>query len=157
MPRARSFDEQKTLAKIGDLFWKNGYVATSMDQISEHVNVKKPSLYNAYGDKGALYKKVIDAYAADMLEAGRKSLKGEALPSEEIAILLQRLLIKPPPKDVSKGCLLATSLIELQCIEPELFEYALAQTQRIHDLVDTYLESAVTQISSRLVNIIKLL
>jgi len=143
MPRTKSFDEHKTLAKIGDLFWKNGYVATSMDQIGEHVNLKKTSLYNAYGDKGTLFRKVIDLYAADMLEAGRKSLKGDALPSEEIASLLQHLLIKPSPEDVSKGCLLATSLIELQHIEPALFEYAHAQTQRVHDLIDTYLENAV--------------
>ena len=42
-----------------DVFWREGYAATSLDEISAATGLNRPSLYGAFGDKRALY---IQAY-----------------------------------------------------------------------------------------------
>ncbi len=60
--RPRKFDSDQVLARVRDVFWKTGFAATSMDQLSTATGVHKPSLYGAFGDKKQLYLKALDAY-----------------------------------------------------------------------------------------------
>jgi len=142
LPRKKTFDEQATLRKIALLFWRNGYVATGMDQICDHVSLPKPSIYNAYGDKATLFRKVVDWYAEEMLNQGVGILKGEAPVSEEIAALLRYFLVRPEPHIVAQGCLLTTTMMELQYSEPELFDYVRAQVSRVTNAIEGYLSNA---------------
>ena len=41
-----------------DVFWKDGFAATSLDDISAATGLNRPSLYGAFGDKRALYLKL---------------------------------------------------------------------------------------------------
>ena len=43
-----------------DVFWKDGFAATSLDDVSAATGLNRPSLYGAFGDKRALY---LQAYA----------------------------------------------------------------------------------------------
>ncbi len=38
-----------------DAFWKDGFAATSLDDLSAATGLNRPSLYGAFGDKRALY------------------------------------------------------------------------------------------------------
>lgn len=53
--RPRSFDPAAALARVRDAFWKNGYAATSLDDLCVATGLNRPSLYGAFGDKKALY------------------------------------------------------------------------------------------------------
>jgi TetR/AcrR family transcriptional repressor of nem operon len=142
LPRSISFDEHETLRAIGQLFWRNGYTATAMDQICEHVSLTKPSIYNTYGDKATLFRKVVDWYADEMGEQGVAVLKGKAPVSEEVAGLLRHFLVRPASDIVSQGCLLTSSMMELQFSEPELFDYVVKRIDRVRDAIETYLSTA---------------
>ncbi|WP_428671216.1 TetR/AcrR family transcriptional regulator, partial [Roseibium sp.] len=43
-------------------FWKNGYAATSMNDLAEVSGMAKPGLYAAFGDKEALFEKALLHY-----------------------------------------------------------------------------------------------
>jgi AcrR family transcriptional regulator len=60
--RPRSFDKAKALDRAMHVFWKVGYEAASMSDLTRAMGINRPSLYAAFGDKEALFFKVMDRY-----------------------------------------------------------------------------------------------
>jgi AcrR family transcriptional regulator len=61
--RPRAFDPDVALAQAVDAFWDAGFAATSLDDLTEATGMNRPSLYGAFGDKHALYRKAFDVYS----------------------------------------------------------------------------------------------
>ncbi|AWY38945.1 TetR family transcriptional regulator [Pseudomonas putida] len=74
MAGVRQFNEEQTLDLAMELFWRQGFGATSMPQLAEATGVLRGSLYNAYGDKQALFLEVFARYKARFLAAAREAL-----------------------------------------------------------------------------------
>ncbi|WP_454807692.1 TetR/AcrR family transcriptional regulator [Paraburkholderia fungorum] len=68
--RPRAYDSDQALADARDVFWRNGYAGTSLDQLSAATGMNRPSLYGAFGDKRALYLATLERY----IEAGRLAM-----------------------------------------------------------------------------------
>lgn len=62
MARPRSFDPHEALDLARDVFWRQGFQGTSLDDITVATGLTKPSLYAAFGDKNTLFLKVLDRY-----------------------------------------------------------------------------------------------
>ena len=62
MARPREFDEVTALEAAIECFWHRGYVATSVRDLADKMGISGPSLYNAYGDKRALFAQALDHY-----------------------------------------------------------------------------------------------
>ncbi|NIP58975.1 MAG: TetR family transcriptional regulator, partial [Gemmatimonadetes bacterium] len=62
MARPREFDETQTLHRVLDVFWRKGYRQTSLEDLEDATGLHRGSLYNAFGDKRALYRKALDRY-----------------------------------------------------------------------------------------------
>jgi TetR/AcrR family transcriptional regulator, copper-responsive repressor len=60
--RPRQYDPDRALAKAAEAFWKHGYAATSLDDLSAATGMNRPSLYAAFGDKRDLYLKTLERY-----------------------------------------------------------------------------------------------
>src|SRR5246500_361117 len=63
--RPRAYEPDVALAKALDLFRKDGFAATSLDDLSAATGMNRPSLYGAFGDKRELYIKSYQRYRAD--------------------------------------------------------------------------------------------
>ncbi len=63
--RPRAYQPDVALAKALDLFRKEGFAATSLDDLSAATGMNRPSLYGAFGDKRALYIKSYQRYRDD--------------------------------------------------------------------------------------------
>lgn len=59
--RPRQFDPAVALADAGSAFLRHGYAGTSLETLTAEMRLNKPSLYAAFGDKHALYLRVLDA------------------------------------------------------------------------------------------------
>jgi TetR/AcrR family transcriptional repressor of nem operon len=62
MARPREFDEVTALEAAIECFWHRGYEATSVRDLADKMRISAPSLYNAYGDKRALFKRALERY-----------------------------------------------------------------------------------------------
>ena len=62
--RPRAYDPEVALQRATDAFWDAGYSGTSLDDLSARMDMNRPSLYAAFGDKQALYLKTLDTYRA---------------------------------------------------------------------------------------------
>jgi AcrR family transcriptional regulator len=63
--RPRAYQPEIALAKALDLFRKDGFAGTSLDDLSAATGMNRPSLYSAFGDKRELYIKSYQRYRAD--------------------------------------------------------------------------------------------
>lgn len=64
MARPRGFDFDDALDKALTLFWRQGYEGTSLSDLTEAMQIARPSLYAAFGNKESLFHKVLDRYEA---------------------------------------------------------------------------------------------
>src|SRR3981081_2594992 len=64
--RPRAYQPEVALGKALDLFRKDGFAATSLDDLSAATGMNRPSLYGAFGDKRELY---IKSYQRDRADA----------------------------------------------------------------------------------------
>ncbi|MBZ9675025.1 TetR/AcrR family transcriptional regulator [Mesorhizobium sp. ES1-1] len=60
--RPREFDTEAALTKAMRLFWRKGYEGTSLSDLTDEMNITRPSLYAAFGNKEELFLKVLDRY-----------------------------------------------------------------------------------------------
>src|SRR5690348_9009597 len=71
--RPRAFDPEAALGQAREVFWDAGYAASSLDELSDAMQLNRPSVYAAFGDKETLYLETLgryrDAGAAAMVTA----------------------------------------------------------------------------------------
>lgn len=60
--RPRQFDADQALDAALALFWRHGYEGTSLAALTDVMGINVPSLYAAFGNKEALFRKALDRY-----------------------------------------------------------------------------------------------
>lgn len=60
--RPRGFDLEERLDRALQVFWRQGYEGAALSDLTRAMGINKPSLYAAYGNKEALFDKVVDRY-----------------------------------------------------------------------------------------------
>jgi AcrR family transcriptional regulator len=60
--RPREFDVDQALDRAMQVFWRKGYLGTSLDDLTKAMDINRPSLYAAFGNKGALYRQALERY-----------------------------------------------------------------------------------------------
>jgi len=84
MARPRSFDTDQALDLARDVFWRKGFQSTSLDDITAATGLAKPSLYAAFGDKNAMFLKVLERYHASIVADAERILNEGASAREAI-------------------------------------------------------------------------
>src|SRR5689334_17190894 len=75
--RPRAYDPDLALTRAMDVFWKDGFAGTSLDELSAATGMNRPSLYGAFGDKRELYIKAYQHYRDDARAAMIGIFSGE--------------------------------------------------------------------------------
>ena len=88
MGRPRSFDIDRALDRALVVFWRKGYEGASLSDLTKAVGVNRPSLYAAFGDKEALFRKALDRYLK-----GPAAYTQEALREPTARAVVERLLL----------------------------------------------------------------
>lgn len=81
--RPRSFEHQEVLDRALELFWRNGYRATTTRELEQHLGLNQSSIYNAFGSKHDLLLAALTSYEERItsellvpLEAAENGLDG---------------------------------------------------------------------------------
>jgi len=83
--RPRAYQPDIALGKVLDLFRRDGFAATSLDDLSAATGMNRPSLYGAFGDKRELYIKSYQRYRDDARAAMIDIFRNEAPLRERLA------------------------------------------------------------------------
>jgi TetR/AcrR family transcriptional repressor of nem operon len=142
MARTREFDETAVLEKALDLFWRQGYEATSVRDLTAALGISSSSLYAAFGDKRAVYLQALAHYRVGELEAVREQLAGDeaALP------VLRRFLstvIEGLLADTERGgSFTLSAAVELGPHDPDVLAQLNEHLMDLSDLLASYLYGA---------------
>jgi TetR/AcrR family transcriptional regulator, transcriptional repressor for nem operon len=91
MARQKAFDETALLERAMELFWEQGYEATSVRDLNERLALSSSSLYNTYGGKRDLYLAALAAYRRVEYEQVRDQLAAAPAAREAIGRLFADL------------------------------------------------------------------
>ena len=125
--RPRSFDETGALEKAIQVFWSKGYDGVTIDDLVVGMGVGRPSLYAVFGDKRAIFLRVLRAYAERKGALAAKALLAPQSLRDSIAGFLRYNVESATEKGSAWGCLLI-------CVAPLVND---AEVQR-------FLQNAVT-------------
>jgi TetR/AcrR family transcriptional repressor of nem operon len=112
MARPRAFDEEAVLDAATACFWHRGYAATSVRDLADSMRLTPPSLYNAFGDKAALFALVLDRYVERVIVPRIDRLATEP-PLEAVRRFLAELVDRAVTDPERRGCLLVNAAVEL--------------------------------------------
>jgi AcrR family transcriptional regulator len=65
--RPREFCVDHALAQALRVFWTKGYESASLTDLTEAMGITRPSLYAAFGNKEALFRKALDLYEREKM------------------------------------------------------------------------------------------
>lgn len=121
MARPRSFDTADALAAATQVFLARGFDGATLDDLTEAMGINKPSLYAAFGDKGALYAAVLGGYAASAMAAMETALNsGHTLHEATRNLLIGAIDQYAPLKHDPLGCLVATTATTVAGSNPDV-------------------------------------
>jgi len=108
--RPLSFDRNAALEKAMHLFWRHGYEATSLTELTRAMGVTPPSIYAAYGDKKGLFREAVALYLARPLPPAEMVAHAESA-TAAARFLLEGAAMAFTGETTPPGCLLASSAI----------------------------------------------
>ena len=112
--RPRAFDRDVALGQAVRLFWRKGFEATSMADLTAAMGIGAPSLYAAFGSKEALYAEALCHYQKNFgqLTWGRFDSAGTAKAAVEGLLMDSAAALTGCEPGAPKGCMLTLSSID---------------------------------------------
>jgi TetR/AcrR family transcriptional regulator, transcriptional repressor for nem operon len=130
MARPREFEEEAVLDAAVECFWARGYEATSVRDLIEKTGVTGASLYNAFGDKRALYGRALDRYVE--VSIADRLRRCEALPPREaIGAFFAEIIARSLNDAQHKGCMLVNAALDVAPYDPDFQEIVAGVLVRI--------------------------
>ena len=134
--RPRGFDAEAALRVAVDVFWQQGFEATSLEALSHAMGLSRSSFYACFGSKHALLMAAVQRYADDRYETLTARVASCADPREAVHAVLAVIA------DVdggTRGCLFVNAVSELAPGDAELVALAQLHTERVGALMTTTL------------------
>jgi len=112
--RPRGFDTSEVLQLAMELFWKKGYEATGLSELTEQMGIGRQSLYSTFGDKKQLFLQALDAYLHSAHKDLSDAFAEASSPTAALEAWLDGMVLGLcSPQDGSKGCLALNSIVEM--------------------------------------------
>ncbi|MFT4266698.1 MAG: TetR/AcrR family transcriptional regulator [Xenophilus sp.] len=119
--RPKEYDDTAVVDAAMDVFWTNGYEASSTQALCERTGLGRGSLYHAFGSKQKLYEQALRRYQELGIQAQTAILNGPGSIKERLRGLLDwgvsANLEKP-----DRGCMAQFSVLERACKDPVVAE-----------------------------------
>jgi AcrR family transcriptional regulator len=114
--RPREFDRAVALQKAMLVFWRKGFLASSMNDLCDAMGIRSPSLYAAFGSKEALYVEAIRLYAKTI----GPSVWGHLTDGANARACVENLLLAAAEsmaecRVTPAGCMVALAAVSEEC------------------------------------------
>lgn len=114
--RPRAFDRDAALEAAMLVFWRKGFLASSMPDLCAAMGIRSPSLYAAFGSKENLYLEAVERYAATIGAALWDRLRNASTARAGLEdLLLTAADMLPESAVVPAGCMAALALVSEAC------------------------------------------
>ena len=121
MARIKQYNEHEVVEKAMNLFWRNGYEATSMQMLEKEMGINKFSIYASFGNKHSLFLESLKCYKAkssSMFDEFKNASNGVA----DIKQFFYNSVNSNYKKGNQKGCLITNTYNEFSESEDQLIK-----------------------------------
>jgi len=147
MVGVRQFDEQEMIAVALDVFWRKGLHDATMQDLATATGIQRGSLYNAYGDKEAIFLRAFDQYAGQFLEAsGRALAEGDA--AARLQNFLDVVIVNMTSGSPPRGCLTTRTALDAAISSPAVRQRVQGLLGRLEQLISKAISSAPNKLSA---------
>lgn len=113
MARPREFDEASALDAAMRCFWRNGFEATSLRDLTKAMGLTAPSIYNAFGEKAKLFGWALDHYLEKTTRVRLRRLEESFPPKRAIEGFFAEIIEHSISDRQQKGCFLVNAALEV--------------------------------------------
>ncbi len=90
------------------MFWEDGYEGVDVDRIARAVNVTKPALYRAFGDKSTLLLKAVEHYSRTYVAPRMAAFQAESDIHKAVTAFCHAT-VNAASRDARGGCMMAAA------------------------------------------------
>jgi AcrR family transcriptional regulator len=120
MSGRKQFDAEEALDKAMRVFWQCGYPDASLEALTAATGLGRGSLYGAFGNKDALFRRSLDRYASIYAAQYDKALAAHPCePARAIEAFFDVVLARIADPSVPAGCLIAQSAVQAPVLQDE--------------------------------------
>jgi AcrR family transcriptional regulator len=120
MARTKVFDPAQALEAAMEVFWNQGYEATSLDDLLSAMKIGRQSMYDTFGDKKQLYLAALAHYTDTGRDALRRRLSAGPSALGAIGDFLQGVA-RSDACQRERGCLSVNAVAEFGKGDPEVY------------------------------------
>ena len=120
MARPREFDEGEVLEAALGLFRLKGFDGTTLAELEQATGLGRGSLYGAFGDKRALFLRVLGRYFETAMACRLECLQAPGAGRAAIVALFRDIARSASADRERKGCMLTNCSVELADRDPDL-------------------------------------
>jgi AcrR family transcriptional regulator len=106
--RPRSYDPDVALDSAAQLFWAKGFADTSLDDLSAAMRMGRPSIYNAFGDKEALFLRALERYRETVGSTPLRAMDGKDSINDALDSFFRQTVEYTTADRSHLGCLLGS-------------------------------------------------
>lgn len=140
--RPTEFDRQEALEKAMGLFWRNGYEATGLADLTNEMGIGRQSLYNAFGDKHSLFVEAVTYYVSQNSQPLIEILQAPGSGVSNIRKALEAV-VSYMTSGECRGCLVTNSIVELAPHDDEVSDVVRSAVNRTEKAFKATLDRAV--------------
>jgi AcrR family transcriptional regulator len=118
--RPREYDEDLALQEAVQVFWTKGFDATSLDDLSAAMGMNRPSIYRAFGDKEAIYRKALMQFCQGMEAAFARTMLAEDDIRTALTRFYREALETYTDGERAKGCMVMSTAVSAATCHPEI-------------------------------------
>lgn len=112
MPRPKEFDPDVALDAAVRVFWRQGYEATSVDDLVAELGISRQSLYGTFGSKDRLYQLALDRYRCGEADQLLELLAADGPLASRLQTLLYGMVEGMVSDGDCKGCFVVNATAE---------------------------------------------
>jgi TetR/AcrR family transcriptional regulator, transcriptional repressor for nem operon len=142
MPRNKTYNDDLVLEKAMNVFWVNGYEATSVRLLEKEMGINQFSIYATFRNKKNLFISSLQKYREFVIKNRFQPLLQEGAGLAELKSFLKNATIARV-NDVKKGCLVVNTAGEIGDKDPEIAKEVNLYYNFIRDLLLRVLKNAV--------------
>ncbi len=125
MPRVKTYDREEVLAKAMWVFWENGFLGSSIQDLVEAMGINRFSIYDSFESKEELFTLCLKKYRSQILNSQLAILSDSNEGLESVSVYLRTFVNLTTSGKVPNGCLMVNTLAEFGNKEPVIAEVTL--------------------------------
>lgn len=150
MARQRAFDKNEVIRHAMQLFWTQGYQATSIRDLKEAMGISSSSMYEAFGDKRGVYLAALALFC----ELERQRIIEVAASSPTPQLFIEHLFTSLDPEASNhfsgQGSMAFNAMVEFGTHDPAVTELLLTHYLSIVEIIAQVIKDGQT--SGRVTN-----